>query len=327
MKYLLENQPNIKDVSVHSTMMNQVDWKQLKLTSLTINGWTAIGEVIKGQNELKHLSVNKTIYHDDFLFICSELKLLESLDIWTENILPSNYEKMSNLQKLKKARIFMSLSETPSIQFIRSYSLTDLEINCFNATPNSDAVVKLGLRCPNLKNFKLSANVTFNFLNMIVENFCKLESLSLIFDSRSAYEYKDGLQHENLKSMFIQSAYSDCQQLPKLLKNCRKLEEFSTSLTLNASFIQDLLMIQPNLKSLSLTMPYTDYTSRKVNKEFILTLSNFGRNLNSFHFIQFRFEGGVSSQTLREAFKDQFKDIKMKGEDIAGCREWMMKRL
>jgi hypothetical protein len=324
--YFLQNQTNIKEVSVHSTMLCKINWKQLKLSSLAINGWTTIGQVIKGQDQLITLSANKTINLDDFLLICSDLKSLKSLDIWTDDILPSNYEKISNLTNLKKARIFLSLSETPKMQFIKSSTLIDLEINCFNATPQPEAIAQIGSNCPNLKKFKLSAHVSFNILNTIIEYFLSLESLDLIFDYRSTFMYQVGLQHEHLKKLFIQSAYSDCQQLPLLLQNCKKLEEFSTTLTLNASFIRNLLVIRPNLNSLSLTTPYTDYTTRKVTQELIAVLKEYGSNLNQFQYNMLRFEDEITTQTLKKEFIDQFTVIQFEGADLTGCKEWKMRK-
>lgn len=325
-KNLFLNQINIKEVAVHNTMLINLDWKQLKLDSLSINGWTGIRAAIKHQTDLKSLSVNRKIHYDDFHLICSTLNSLEFLNIWTEDILHQNYKQISNLKNLKKAQIFLSLSETPAISFIQSSSLVDLELNCFNAKPSTESIYLLGQNCPNLKSFKLTSNISFHYLNRIVESFPNLDSLSLIFDSRTAYVYQFGVQHDNLKKLFIQSAYSDPEQLPMLLEKCKKIEEFSTSLTVSNWFIEKLLQMKPNLKALIFTTPYTDFTSRKVNKNFVSTLKKFGNNLNEFQFNQFRFEDQITPQILRQEFKDQFKTINFVGESLTGCKEWTMIR-
>jgi hypothetical protein len=328
LKNEFKNQLLVKEIISDGNLIKVkfIDWSKLKLESLEMTkSFATFGDILKGQNKLKSLSVDTRIFTDDFLLICNELKSLESLDIWTQCVSAKDFENISNLTNLKKARLMISRWSVPSIQFIQGFHLIDLDLNCFNVTPQPEAIVQIGSNCPNLKKFKLNANVSFNILNTIIEYFLSLESLDLVFDSRSAYIYQEGLQHGHLKKIIIQSAYSDCQQLPHLLQSCKKLEEFSTTLTLNASFIRDLLRMQPNLNSLSLTTPYTDYTTRKVTRELISVLKEYGSNLKQFQYKMLRFEDKITTQTLKKEFIDQFTEIQFEGADLTGCKEWIMK--
>lgn len=336
------NQKGIKEVEATENHMKYLDLTRSKLTSLTIFSSNGEIEPIKGQDQIKsfrlelcaHLNIEKRYVEK----ISREMKALEKLSIQfgdCEQIFSGDeLSQISGLQNLKSLDLswhyFGFGADNPVSQINHALStlkhggLTELELYC-RSKLDSLSFESLGSNVPQLKNLKVRSALSANQINVILGHFSNLEILDFETVSYPRYEkyvFKDGLVHEKLKSLKFKFDKIDgkpekkFKDLPKLFACCKNLEKLQTSFCDDEKTLRNVLITQPNLRSLRLFIYFSYDKWGDVPKIFLVmskglvdVLLNEGKNLNHFEAYIKRFDDEITPASLKETFKNRFKYI------------------
>lgn len=314
---LFINQLNIQEVSVDKTDVNYIDLKRLKLKSLVVKRQKSLEGLIEDRNTLTHLAVYD-IEHINFVSIKNELKSLENLELcdWQCGF-DDEIKVLVNLHKLKKIKFQwknMVLNETmnSTLGFLNSRSLNELTIECWHLKLTKMTVIELGRKCLHLKKLDLVSDSPINIINDILQNIESLDCLRYVIDNVNQgapenYTYQDELSHVNLKTLKIEVSRGSQNGFPKLVGSCKNLETFETTLKLKTKVLKEILIKQPDLKSLKLTFNESTEDSVKVFIEF-------GKNLKFFHCSDFSFNDGITTEMLNESFRKWFEKMKIESD-------------
>jgi hypothetical protein len=343
---LFKNQNNIKVLETND-FLKFMNLKKMKLNYFVMQDFRQYPQNIEGQDEVWYLKVFG-IYNQGFLkLICDEMKSLQHFEAgYIDKAVCPELSEVSKLKCLRKMKFELSSDEIPvnqSLITLKNQSLTDLDILLYCKLQSSTAA-QIGRNCPRLKKLNTYSYSQLNVINSVIENCPNLQELVFKVEDKDHchgdeddeqrvktddYKFQEGLEHEKLKKLSIFGWCDEYQDLSKLLKCCKNLEEFTTVLPINVQLLLEILTSLPNLKSLDLQHHYIcgcDDTpsNHKVSLEFVNILKTFGKNLSYFCCRLRTFEDEITEDFLKSEFKERFGQVEVKQKEKS--IKWSMKK-
>jgi hypothetical protein len=258
------------------------------------------------------------LHQGDLKFICNELKSLEFLHGSFGKISSNEFAELSKLKNLKSLHLSWnnggdaSDRVNESLFVMQSDSLTDLEINCGEVMEN--AVAQLGVNCPNLLRLNFESKASVCFIKVLVRSFRNLRSLVFIDVSEEnsqganedPFEVVEAIENKKLIKLSVFSSRPDCQNFPKLLRCCKNLQIFRTSLKLNSKLLQNILIDCKRLEKLYWISGSTT-NDNQISNETIATLKKFGGKLTHFYCEFEKFDCETSLEGVKQEMANHFQ--------------------
>lgn len=324
-----KNQENVKEVEADARIISFMSFGSKKLTSLVIRHQVKLSGVLDGQDELKVFKANYGIFPDDIKTISNELKSLEFLEFCADEIPSTNFQEFTKLFKLKKVKViwYRDGSVNKSLSLIKNSSLVELEVTCNSTELLPTTLNQLGVNCPQLEKLQIHSKSPLKVIDSILANFSNLKSLEFIcFGPDAYYQFVDGLEHNNLQSLTVNSSTTDCHDFLKLIEKCKNLQELNISLPLESQSICAVLKTHEKLKSLIFQVKHQKNSprDRKITLEVVKALKSFGESLNHFHGYFTGMDEGISEKSLKEELKGRFSVIELKKKSLMSVQLLLM---
>lgn len=239
---LFKNQISIKEVEVSENLVNLVDWKQLKLTSLHLHPLKfSMARIIENQNELTSLTA--TINQNELKYLCNSFMLLEKLEISVSETYAVEFSEISNLKNLKKFHVTFSIGNNrtvnDSLKLLQTETLTSFDLKCNRVKVLPTTISQLGINCPNIRNFKVNSNSSPNLTINIFESFQKLEGLNFSTQSFQPMVFKKTLENGETKMLQVQEAHDSLKNKEHKYLNANATKKLLQKTSLLKSFLDN----------------------------------------------------------------------------------------
>lgn len=308
---LFENQQNIEEVHSHKGLFQLLNLAPLNLKTLIINDKVDIGSALKNQKSLRKLSI-ECIESGDLKLI-SESPALEELKASVNGLPSAEFADFKRLKNLKKLDVACSRNVNEALDFLQHQRLEELKIYCYSSV-SEETMTALGRQLPMLRKLHLYTRSPFDIINSILRHFHNLEILE--FDNRfyddeilEQFTYQEGLVNQKLKNLSFKTKFI-FNDFPKLIACCKKLEELETFAISDVESIRDVLISQPHLKKLKLSLDSWNLNwCQPMTRNFLDVLEQHGRQLKHFQCVVERFDNDASIDRMRGVFGNQFSII------------------
>ena len=303
-KIYFENQTSLKEVISHGP--DCLNFRPLKMKSLGTHKMYCAGK-IEGQDEMTNLTLFN-LTNNAFNLICSELKSLERL----MSTVATDFMEMTNLQNLRELKVLHLLATSRTLTTLKSRSLRELTAFSYKSNLLAESVTLIVCNCPNLRKIHLYGLDKPDYINLILELCPELETLLCDFKSEKEYKFNAFPGHEKLKHLALSNC-NNFDEILKLIKSCRKLENFSITDNFNWISLRALFLVKPNLKILCLNS--TGKTKMpEIDTELLITLKMFGNNLEKFHWMSsIKFQFIITQNTLKKGLMHKYASFDFSG--------------